>query len=465
MARKALRTCLTWENLSSKPTHAQNLVLMAIAVVLLRIVRAGNQSGKSAVAARDCSWFLNREHPYIDVTAEWGTGPLLTIIAGQDRTQIEKNLWNRGVKPLLKDPTEWRESRPSGQLTSATNKRTGDEIIFISHNNASPDDIKHMQSYAAHYVWLDEMPKNPAVIEELTRRIDAKRGRFLATFTQKVRNDRVRKAVDDLDPSISQLFRLNKYDNPLYADRLDEERAKVAHLSPEVRAAVERGDWIMSSTSVYAVDRDVVVSAPQGYNPGWSHVLVADPATESKLGKLVVASNGEKNQFGEIKWWIVGAEYVEGLYVPSRIVSAVEHSVRHLNVVRRVYDTAASWYRHQAKAMGYDYKPVPDKSNSKADWIAKTQEGLGRWLFVAPWCPLVIDELESCERSETNPDKIANAHRFHLIDCVHYFLATKPPEPPKPKVWADFWEYLHSGNNQRIAAQESRRRRRVSSWR
>ena len=48
------------------------------------------------------------------------------IVAGQDRLQLESNLWNRNIKPLLRDPTEWKENRPSGVLVSAINRRTGD---------------------------------------------------------------------------------------------------------------------------------------------------------------------------------------------------------------------------------------------------------------------------------------------------------------------------------------------------
>lgn len=459
IARSKLRTAFSWESLDSRPTPQQLDILRAAKDVLIRIVRAGNQSGKSSTAARDCSWFLNREHPYLDVTATWGAGPLLVIVAGQDRSQIEMKLWNLTLKPLLSDPTEWKENRPSGVLSSAVNRRTGDQIIFISHNNSSPDDIKHMQSYDAHYVWLDEMPKNPAAIEELTRRTDAKRGRVIATFTQKVRNDAVKRAVDGLSKTISRLFRLNKLDNPLYAERKDEELDKISHLSKDLQRAILDGDWIESSTRMYHIP-DGLVCEPAGYNSAWPHVVVADPATESKLGRLVVAASDEMNQFGERKWWIVGADYVEGIYVPSRIVREVERPLTRLNIVRRVYDTAASWFYHEAKAAGFRYDHVPDKSNSKTEWIAAANEALGRWLFVAPWARgIVDDELEIAERSEINPEKIANAHKYHLIDCLHYFLVMKPADPPRSKPYDSYWAWLHSQNNARIEMEARARAR------
>lgn len=467
LERRKLRDCFSWENLDSRPTTAQLVVLRAAKDVLIRIVRAGNQSGKTATGGRDVSWILNREHPFLDVTKTWGSGkPLLAIVAGQDRLQVENKLWKATLKPLLTDPSEWREHRPSGVLVSAENKRTGDTIIFLSHNNSSPDDIKHMQSYDAHVVWLDEMPKNPAVLEELTRRIDARRGRLMATFTQKVRNDAVRKAVDGLDPSVARTFRLNKLDNPLYADRREEEVAKLSHLSPELRAAIESGDWIMSSTRIYAVDRERVGGEPAGYNPSWPHVAVVDPATESKCGRLVVAASPETTSSGERVWWVVQADYVEGVYVPSRIVTAVEAPLRSINVIKRVYDTAASWFFHQARAMGFRYYAVPEKSYSKQTWIAKTQEALGGTLRIADWCSAAFEELESCERSETNPDKIANAHRFHLIDCIHYFLATKPVDPPPAKVYENYWQWLHEQNaiRMKLDAGRQRTKRRTKRW-
>lgn len=443
MRRSALRDAFCADDLRSRPTEAQLEILKAAKDVLVRIVRAGNQSGKTGTGARDASWIMNREHPYLDVVGTWGSGPLLGIVSGVDRTQIEQNLWERGIKPLLTDPTMWKEHRPSGTLASATHRQTGDTIIFISHNHASPDDVKHMQSYAAHWVWVDEMPKSPAVFEELTRRTDAKRGRLLATFTQKVRNDKVRRAIDGLNASISRLFRLNKLDNPLYADRKQEEMDKISHLSPAEQAAILNGDWLESSSKIYSIDYDRVVRAPLGYQPLWAHHLVVDPATESKLGLLLWTQDPDS-----LFWYNIMADYIEGLYVPTRIIEAVEAKVKGVNVVKRTFDTAAAWYAHQAREMGYSYSPVPEKAGAKDGWIAHCQEQLGKTYFVAPWCIKLVDELESMERSETSPDKIANPHRFHLVDCLHYFSCTKP-RVERPKVYNHWHEWVHDGNNER----------------
>lgn len=459
--RAARRDAFTWENLASRPNAGQLEILRGAVDVLIRIVRAGNQSGKSATCARDFSWIMNREHPYLDVTATWGGAPLLGIIAGQDRQQIEENLWARGVKPLLTDPTEWKENRPSGSLVSATNRRTGDTILFLSHNHASPDDIKHMQSYSAHVVWCDEMPKSPAVIEELTRRVDAKRGRLLLSFTQKVRNDAVRRAVDGLNPAISRLYRLSKLDNPIYADRRQEELDKISHLTPAQQAAILEGDWIEGSTRIYSIDRSRVVRTPPGYDPGWAHHHVVDPATESKLGYTTWANEPESD-----RWYCVRAGYIEGLYVPTLIVGATESVVRGLNVIKRTYDTAAPWFAHQARAMGFVYTSVPEKSNAKTGWIAGCQERLGMQYFVAPWAELLLDEVESMERSETNSDRIANPRKYHLTDCLHYFHATKPPITV-PKKFESWWDWLHTQRNEAIESERlaaARARHKTVAW-
>lgn len=399
-----------------------NLYLLANGLVT-------HNSGKSRLAGREIAWLLTGTHPYFVKPPEWGNEPLLILIAGQDRMQMEANLWRRILLPFL-NPEDWKETKSGNQLVMAQHRTEGHQIIFISHNNSSDTDISHMQSYAAHYVWADEMPKSPRVLEELQQRIAAKRGRFIATFTAKVRADAIRKMVDDADPSVAKTFPLARLDNPIYHGREEEELAKVANLPEALRRAILFGDWITSDSAVYTFVPEVHSGKPERYGPQWRHVLSVDPATESAIGVTVWA---EEPSTGT--WWCVVAEYVDGTQVPTKAptdyIYFVERMVKGLNVVQRIYDSAAPWWARQALRMPggerFVYLPVQDKPGNKQTFIAQFQQALGSDIRVAEWCTSLIAEIESCERSETNPEKLVNRSRFHLIDSAHYFLARKPP--------------------------------------
>jgi hypothetical protein len=364
-------------------------------------------------------------HKWID----WGTEPLLILIVGQDRLQIEQNLWRRLILPFL-NPEDWKEVKSGNQVVSAQHVTEGHQIVFLSHNHGSEDDRRHLQSYAAHYVWVDESPKSSAIFEELQRRIDSKYGRFIATLTLKSRNEGIRKVVDSVDPRIGHVYRLNKLDNPIYKGREEEELAKISHLPLSVQNNIMRGDWITSDTAVYTLVPELHCGVPQLYGPQWRHVLSVDPATESKLGATLWAECPRTNV-----WWAVKADYFDGSNVPSKTpvdyIDAVEKWAAGVNIVMRCYDSAAPWFARQAMKMPdgrrYIYLPVEFKSGNKQDMIAAFQQALGPEIRIADWCTLLIDEIEKCERSESNPDKIVNSSSFHLIDSAHYFLRRKPP--------------------------------------
>lgn len=391
-----------------------------------------SNSGKTALAVREGVWIFDECHPYFPRPKEWGSGPLLGLVVGQDRAQMD-NIWNTRFKPLLAEPEKWKEQRNGGALISVRHVEKGHQLVFLSHNNSSESDIAHLQYYSAHWVWCDEMPKSIRVLEELQRRIDAHRGRFICTFTMKYRNDKIRRLVDASDGEVARVYRLKKLDNPVYRGRESEELAKIAALPPELQAAILEGKWITSDTKVYLWDADLNSGTPAGYNPSWRHVVSVDPATESKLGLTVWAECPTDGM-----WWCVVAEYVEGIYVPSLIVEAVEKRVAGLNVVKRIYDTEAAWFARQARHdRGVTYVGVYGKSGKKETFISDFQTALSGGVLadgstvlptvrIATWCQKLVDEIESCERNEST-DKVANSSKYHLIDSAHYFVALKPP--------------------------------------
>ena len=456
LKRQALRECFAAANLQSRPTAAQLDILRGINDYLIRFVTAGNQSGKTDTAVRELVWLIEGTHPFFAWPREWGEpgSPLLCLVVGQDRLQLDVNIWQTRIKPFL-NADDWKENRSGSALQSVTHRTKGHQIVFLSHNNSSEQDIKHMQSYSAHWVWCDEMPSSIRVLEELQRRVDAKRGRFICTFTQKVRNDAIRKLVDASDGVVSKKYQLNKLDNPIYKGREEEELAKLAALPPELRAAILTGAWLTSETHVYQIIPDLHCGKPDGYNPSWRHLAVVDPATESKLGLTVWAESPVSGL-----WWCVVSRYIEQIFVPTKIVEAVERILHPLNVVKRVYDTEASWFKNQAREMGFVYLPVPNKSGRKPELIANFQEALGSKIRIADWCVELLAELESCERSETNPDKIANSSKYHLIDTAHYAVDRLPPPEPT-RVFSTRADYLIQLDDARQAREQQAAKRRA----
>lgn len=461
--RRKLSECFSPDDLESRPTEPQLEALRGIQKYLIRYVRAGNQAGKSLLSARELTWILTNTHPYFQRPARWGSGPLLILIAGQDRLQMETNLWRRLLLPFL-DPSDWHETKSGGQLVSVEHRSEGHQIVFLSHNNASEDDIKHMQSYAAHWVWVDEMPKTKRVLEELQRRIDAKEGRFIATFTQKVRNEDIRLFVDAADPSVAHVYRLSKLDNPIYADRKPAELAKLAGLSEQEKNAILYGDWLGADLQIYSVDPSVYVDDLVGYSPSWRHVLAVDPAMASKLGYVLVAECPKTS-----RWWIVDADYIEGISTPTALVYAVESRVKGKNIVLRVYDPAETWFSRQAAEMPggekWYYQSVPRKSERRDELISNFREALGKRIKM--WrgrTGKLQSELSRMQWSEVNPGKIANSSKYHLHDAALYALDRLPEAQVhyEHKTYAD---YLIAQDNKRQVLEAAAAKAKVKKYR
>lgn len=437
-----------------------------------------HNSGKSSTPAREMTWMLSGTHPtWVRPSAtqcpvcrtrkvhvvdrqkqdyacdsahewrDWGDGPLLFIVAGQDRKMMELELWEKKIRRFLV-ADDWHETRSGQQLTHVKHRRTGDTIIFISHADSSETNRKHMQGYVACYVWLDEMPASIRILEELQRRVDSMRGYFISTFTPKFRNAQIKKIVDSQVAPTGRKYKMSKFDNPLFRGAEEEERRKLIGHSEEYIAAVTRGDWMSGEGAIYEFVPERHGGIPTDYHPGWRHVLVVDPATESKLGfelwaedpRVVPDTQTRELPAGKRVWWCVRAEYIEGIFVPTKIIEEVERRALGVNLIERRADTAATWFIRQASSMPvdpelpvtsgkkYEYKTIPHKNDvgAKDEFIRLFQQALGVEIRVADWCHDYIEELQTYERSEAT-GKIVQASRFHLIDSGHYFVQQIPP--------------------------------------
>jgi len=120
----------------TRANKKQEEIMRDIQRIQYRFVVAGNQSGKSQLAAREIAWLVSRSHPYIDVDAIQGDEPLLILIAGQDLTMMATELWGAKIAPFL-DLSEWKPEKQGNTLKKVVNKKTGDTIIFLSHSDGS----------------------------------------------------------------------------------------------------------------------------------------------------------------------------------------------------------------------------------------------------------------------------------------------------------------------------------------
>jgi hypothetical protein len=416
-----------------------------------------HNSGKSSTIAREYAWILTDTHPYWTRPESWGSEPYLMLIAGQDRRMMEMELWGKKLKPFL-DAIDgegvWREVRSGNALQYVENRKKGYKIVFLSHSDSSESNRKHMQGYVAHFVWMDELSNNLSIIEELQRRVQAKDGWFSLSFTPKGKAESIRNWADNIKEPYGKVYRMGMLDNPIYAARMDELKARLEHMPEGMRNTVLYGDWEVGDSTVYQFDWSMV-EAPENYNKSWRHVEANDPAMAGKSGFLLFAEDPTSGV-----WYAVREEYIEGHYSPDNLVNYVKQITAPYNIVRRVADGHEAWYLGMASKMGLTYQ-VPYKKNERKDELIKgLQHALtnGR-MKIAPWCRSFIAELQSAQWAEgEGKARIVNRKNLHLQDAAQYFVdcAPRPESPVDERPW---WQVLREGN----AARKKREKLRVTN--
>jgi hypothetical protein len=379
---------------------------------------------------------------------DWGSGPLTALIVGQSRAAMEKEIWENKMKPFFPE-SEWEEGRTGGYIASVENKKNGDRIIFLSHADSSPKNIKYLQTYVAHLIMLDEMPSSVAVFEEVMRRGDSRRAILNMGFTPKVFNGAVRRFVDKITPPTGKVYRFSKFQNPLFRGKEAEEMAKLDGLPEHTKNCILYGDWMPGDGMVFWYEEDKHSALPHPhYSQSWPHVVVVDPATESKLGYTLFyrVPDSEIAFPGCIPpgcWGLREASYVEGIYTPHKIVSTVESKNVGYNIIDRISDPAASWFIRAAEdppeggaPVRYNTVVAKNMEGRKDGMIAATQQALGSTVFLERGnnTILLADELGTMIRS-VDSGKIRKARKYHLIDCLNYFVDCLPYKLPKAPIY------------------------------
>lgn len=439
--------CFDPTNYDSKPTFAQQQVIDDIVHHKIQIVRAGNQSGKSAVSARIISWFLTETHPKWKRPDRWGDEPLLALVCGRTGKQIEESLLPK-IRSYL-EPGTFKEVR-IGNIIQRLELDNGNRIVFQSLENPNMA-RERIQSYVAHFVWLDELPPTVEILNELLIRIQARDGHFIASFTPLVRNVKVQKFVDGLVEPLAKTYRFKMLDNPLYADtqRQAEILASLGHLPEHVRNSRLYGEWMSDDNAVFHFDYNAMVEMPSNYSPLWRHVESVDPAIKSALGYTLWAEDPSSGI-----WYCIKAEYLKGIFVPTELVTAVAKLSAGYNVIRRISDPHESWYIHTAASMGINYTGVYKKNDRKAELIKNFQEGLGSQLRIAPMAELLIEEITSARWSDSRDGKIASGSDYHLLDSSQYFQDVKPKREASPQVGLPWDAALYTAHVKRKKDEE-----------
>jgi hypothetical protein len=231
-------------------------------------------------------------------------------------------------------------------------------------------------------------------------------------------------------------------DNPLYAKRKSELMAELEGLPESYRNTVLYGEWYNGEHTVYAWDESMIVPLPETYSRGWRHVEAVDPALKSKMGYLQIAEDPSTGI-----WHLVEDTYVEGILDPMSVVAECARRSGNLHVIRRVSDVAP-WFTETAAKQKLAYLIPFNKTQRKEELIKGLQSVLSSGkLKVSPHCTNFIDEITSCQWSET-ADRIVNGQSYHCLDAAQYFVDLMPK--PDVNAMAMPWEVeLRMKNEQR----------------
>jgi phage terminase large subunit-like protein len=419
----------------SKPTAKQQQVIDDFGRIPQQWIRAGNQSGKSQTCARILAWVLTDTHPTWKRPEQWGSEPLLIIVAGRTGKQIEDSLLPK-IRGFL-EPGTYKEVRV-GNIIQRLEINNGDRVIFQSLEN--PNQARErLQSYVAHITWCDELPPTMDLVRELLVRTQARNGYALFSFTPTVVALDIQKYVDNLKEPEGKVYRFNMLDNPLYSDPARRQQLidRYSYLTDEKRQMVFEGEWLSADGQVYHFEYSSMVEFPHGYSPMWRHVESVDPAISSATGVTLWAENPVTGI-----WYCVKEAYIKGILVPTDIVQAVRTLVGSVNIVRRTSDYAP-WFVNTAASMGTHYITVQSKNdNRKEELIKRFQEALGKEIKLAPHCESIINEIQECRWSDKGEGRIINSSSYHLIDSAQYFVDIKPKrQQTETYVSQDDWLY------------------------
>lgn len=407
------RLARTWDIEVAAPDH---LFLLANGLVT-------HNSGKTQCGARIVSWWFMENHPY-DTRPDHWKGPLQILVVGRLGEQIDSEIWNQKIKPLLPGGS-YKESRMGGVLQRVTNTRNGNRIIFMSHHDALNAREK-VQAFTAHIVWLDEMPDHAGLVTELMMRVLTTQGRMYATFTPLLANQEIYRLVTTPHPH-ARTHKFLMLDNPIFKGREDEVASQVRAMctsEAEYRARMF-GEWWEGDTRATRYNPDVHrVALPAAYHTQWRHVAMLDPAASGLAGLTVWAEDPAVGT-----WYCVKSQYLKGTAAYD-LLDSVEAELVGLRLEARWCDCNPAGFYKEAARRGVPWRAYTEKNDRKSLTLdafnARLLEGK---LKLTPGADLLGDELLRVEWAPGGT-KLTNASSFHLLDTARYFADVMPPFKP-----------------------------------
>ena len=164
-----LQGCFDPNDFESRPTKEQDEIFRDV-VSRVVVVRAGNQSGKTATGGKIAIMKFLEDHPYWKRSADWNDEALSIVVSSTGHQQLV-DIWEQKLAPFL-DPTKIKIEREKGYLKRVINKDNGNKLIFIPHN---VDAQQKTQGLVCHHFWIDEMPKDKAFVDEALERVQSRK--------------------------------------------------------------------------------------------------------------------------------------------------------------------------------------------------------------------------------------------------------------------------------------------------
>ena len=464
--KEQLGSCLSADNLKSRPTEGQLEVLKAAASSKkFKFCLGGNQSGKTSLLLRDLSWVLDDHHKFWmrpndthcnnklcmsedlyttgdesvpiyhckycgNIWRAWNKDvPINLILSGENRTNLTENLYANRLRPLLLTPDAWKPAKMGNQILWLENQDNGNKLFLFPHGHGSEQARKAIQGWSINGVYLDELCPLP-VFEELARRRDALMGSILTSFTMKTLDPSMVRHMRELEAAgVAISFKISKLDNPVYSGDKDRVLAELSGLTEDQRNTILYGDISTDGDDrIFApcADSLKIPALPSTYSTTWRHVEIVDPAIKSKAGYLLMAQDPHT-----LIWHTVKAKYITGMVDATDLVHACEREGYNYNICLRGSDNMA-YFIGAARKMGIRYKTPPNKQSKMGGKIALIKQAQtflnGGRVKIHTEHKDLWDEIYGYRWKEGSADSIVNSAKYHIIDCLMYFIDLLPKD-------------------------------------